>query len=119
MKLVRGSVFCFRNVILGFCTYPLPRIQAIVLRPGIRSPCESNFPRAPRIAGVRSRGQLAFVIVTPSVVSATKGVELMSLASMARVSRSVSSLMGMSKWNLDPSSADGVSIALMWHSTDP
>jgi hypothetical protein len=39
------------------------------------------------------------VIVTLSVVSATGGVELTSLASMARVSRSVNSLTGMSKWN--------------------
>ena len=61
----------------------------------------------PRIAGVRSRGQLVFVIVTPSVVSATGGVELTSLVSMARVSRSVSSLTGMSEWNPGPSFVTG------------
>ena len=54
------------------------------------------------------KGWLVFVIVTPSVVSATGGVELMSLASMARVLRSVSSLMGMSEWNLGPSFVTGL-----------
>ena len=49
----------------------------------------------PRIVGVWLRGQLVFVIVTLSVVSTTGGVELTSLASMARVMRLVSSLMGM------------------------
>ena len=43
----------------------------------------------------------------------------MTLASMARVLRSMSSLMGMFEWNLGPSSANGISIALMWHSTTP
>ena len=47
-------------------------------------------------------GRLVFVIIAPSVVSATGGVELTSLASMARVTCSVSLLMGMSKWNLGP-----------------
>ena len=42
-------------------------------------------------------GQLIFVIVASSAVFATGGVELTSLASMAHVTRSVSSLMGMSK----------------------
>ena len=37
----------------------------------------------------------------------------MTLASMARVSRSESSLTGMSEWNPSPSFADGVGIALM------
>jgi len=49
------------------------------------------------VAGVQSRGQLIFVIITPSAVSATRGVELTSPASMARVSRSVSSLTSMSE----------------------
>ena len=40
---------------------------------------------------------------TPSVVSATEGVELMSLASMARVSHSMSLLTSMFKWNPGPS----------------
>ena len=57
--------------------------------------------------------------VTPSVVSATGGVELTSLALTAQVTCSVSSLAGMSEWNPGPSFADGVSIALMWHSTAP
>ena len=71
------------------------------------------------VIGVWSRGQLVFVIVTPSMVSATRGVELTSLASMARVLRSVSSLTGMSEWNPGLSSADGIGIALMWHSIAP
>ena len=41
--------------------------------------------------------------VTPSLVSATGGAELTTLASMARVTRSVSLLTGMSKWNSGPS----------------
>ena len=41
----------------------------------------------------------------------------MTLASMARVLHSVSSLTGMFEWNLGLSSTDGVGIALMWHST--
>ena len=57
--------------------------------------------------------------VTPSTVFVTAGAELTTLASMARVSRSVRSLMGMFKWNLGPSFADGIGIALMWHSTAP
>ena len=40
----------------------------------------------------------------------------MTLASMARVSCSVSSLTGMSEWNPGSSFADGVNITLMWHS---
>ena len=57
--------------------------------------------------------------VTLSMVSTTGGVKLTTLASMARVSRSVSSLTGMSKWNPGPSFADEVGIALMWHSAAP
>ena len=57
--------------------------------------------------------------VTPSTVFSTRGAELMTLASMAQVSRSVSSLTGTSKWNLSPSFTNGVSIALLWHSTAP
>ena len=56
----------------------------------------------PRVAGVRSRGQPVFVIVTLSVVSATGGVKLTLLASMAQVLRSVSSLTSMFEWNLGP-----------------
>ena len=40
------------------------------------------------------------MIVAPSMVSTTEGVELTSLALMARVTRSVSSLMGMFEQNL-------------------
>ena len=57
--------------------------------------------------------------VTPSAVSTTRGVELTTLASMARVSCLASSLTSMSEWNLGLSFADGVDIALMWHSTAP
>ena len=55
--------------------------------------------------------------VTPSLVSTTGGAELTTLASTARVSRSMISLMGMFMWNPGPSFADRVSRALMWHST--
>ena len=51
--------------------------------------------------------QLVFVIISPFVVSATRGVELTSLALMAQVMRSVSSLMGMSEWNLGLLSVKG------------
>ena len=47
-------------------------------------------------------GQLVFVIVVPPTVFATRGVELTSLASMAQVTRSVSSLTGMFEWNPGP-----------------
>ena len=47
-------------------------------------------------------GWIIFVIVAPSAVFATGGVELTSLASMARVMFSVSSLTGMFEWNLGP-----------------
>ena len=57
--------------------------------------------------------------VTLSMVSTIGGAELTTLASMAQVSCSASSLTGMSEWNLGLSSADGVGIALMWHSTTP
>ena len=57
--------------------------------------------------------------VTPSMVSANGGVELTTLASMARVLRSASSLTGMSEWNLGPLFVGGVGIALMWHSIAP
>ena len=46
------------------------------------------------------KGRLIFVIVAPSTVSATGGVELTLLASMAQVMCSVSSLMGMFEQNL-------------------
>ena len=57
--------------------------------------------------------------VTPSMVSATRGVELTTLASMARVSRLVSLLTGMFEWNPGLLFTGGVGIALMWHSTAP
>ena len=44
-------------------------------------------------------GRLVFVIVTPFMVSAMGGAELMPLASMVQMSRSVSSLTGMFEWN--------------------
>ena len=50
--------------------------SAVVLQPHVRSPCESNFPRAPARSGVPIEGRLVFVIVAPSVVSAIGGVEL-------------------------------------------
>ena len=55
---------------------------------------------------MRSRGavegHLIFMIVVPSAVSTIGGVELTSLASMARVTHSVSSLSGMFEWNSGP-----------------
>ena len=74
-----------------------------------------SSPRAPW--GSVGVGRLS--CVTLSLVFATRGAELTTLASMARVWRLVSSLTGTSEWNLGPSSADGVGIALMWHSTAP
>ena len=52
-------------------------------------------------------GRLVFVTVAPSMVSATRGVELPLLALVARVTCSVSSLTGMSKQNLVPSLVTG------------
>ena len=46
-----------------------------------------------------------------------RGVSKVTL--MARVSHTVSSLTGMSEWNSGLSFADGVGIALVWHSTAP
>ena len=53
------------------------------------------------------KGRLVFVIIAPSVVSTTGGVELTSLALMAQVMRSVSLLTGMFKWNPVPSLVTG------------
>ena len=53
-------------------------------------------------------GQLGFVIIAPSIVSITEGVELTLLASMARVTRSVSLLSGMFEWNLGSSFVIGL-----------
>ena len=44
-------------------------------------------------------GWLVFVIVVPSMVLVSGGVELTSFAPMDLVTRSVSSLMGMFEWN--------------------
>jgi len=68
--------------------------------------------RAPEPLGV---GRVSRV--TPSLVSATRGAKLMTLASTARVSHSMSSLTGTFVWNPGPSFADGVGRALTWHST--
>ena len=57
----------------------------------------ASHPRAPMCSGGPIEGWLIFVIVTPSVVSTTEGVELTSLASVARVTCSVSSLTGTFK----------------------
>jgi len=58
-----------------------------------------------------------FSCVTPSSVFATGGVELTTLASMARVLRSMSSLTGTFVWNPGPSFADGIGRACWWHFT--
>ena len=55
MKLVRESIFCFRNVILSFCTYPslgsepssYDRAFGLLVSPTSLEP--------PHIAGFRSR----------------------------------------------------------------
>ena len=109
-KLVGETVSYFRNVILSFCMYPFPRIWAIVLWPRIRSPYESNFPWAPTHSRGVVEGRLVFVIVAPSVVSATGGAKLTSLASMARVTCSVSLLMGTFEWNSGPSFVTGSAV---------
>ena len=72
-------------------------------------------PRAPW--GSVGVGRVSCIIL--SMVFTTGGAELMTLVLMARVSCSVSSLTGMSEWNPGLSFADGVGIALMWHSTAP
>ena len=53
------------------------------------------------------KGRLIFVTVTPSMVSATRGVELTLLALVARMMCSVSSLTGMFERNLAPSLVTG------------
>ena len=53
----------------------------------------AQLSSSPACSGGSVKGRLVFVIVTPSVVSAIGGVELMLLTSMARVSCSVSLLM--------------------------
>ena len=47
------------HVTVGF------RRSVVVLRPCIRSPCESNFPRAPTHSRCLVKGRLVFVIVIP------------------------------------------------------
>jgi hypothetical protein len=59
----------------------------------------SNLPRAPTRSGDSIEGRLIFVIVAQSTVSTTGRVELTSLASIAQVTRSVSSLTGMFESN--------------------
>ena len=59
-------------------------------------------------------GWLIFVIVAPSTVSVIRGVELTSLASMARVMCSMSSVTGMFEWNLIPLLCDRVNKAPGW-----
>ena len=59
-------------------------------------------------SGGSVEGRLVFVIITPSEVSATGGVELTSLASMAQVMRLVSSLTSMLEWNPGPLVAMGL-----------
>ena len=100
LKLVGESVSCTR-------TYPLPRILAIIPRPYVRSPRKSHLPRAPMCGGDSVKGRLVFVIVAPSTVSATRGVELTLLDSMALVTHSVSSLTGMFEQNPVPSLVTG------------
>ena len=56
-----GSRSIFNSVYLLTCDGSCP----IVLRPRIRSPCESNFPRAPTCCRGPTEGWLAFVIVIP------------------------------------------------------
>ena len=62
-----------------------------------------SSPRAP----LGSVGVGRVLCFTPSMVSATGGVELMPLALMARVAGSVSSLTSMSEWNPGPSFITG------------
>ena len=46
--------------------------SAIVLRPCVRSPCESNFPRAPARSRGPIEGWLVFVIVFPQAFFSIK-----------------------------------------------
>jgi len=59
-------------------------------------------------SGDSIESRLVFVTIAPFVVSAIEGVELTSLASMARVTRLVSSLTGMFEWNPVPSLVTGL-----------
>ena len=65
------------------------------------------FHRSPMSSRGPVEGRLIFVVVAPSTISTTRGVELTSLASMAQVSSSVSSLTGMFEWNPGPSFVTG------------
>ena len=76
---------------------------------------DARQPRA--LWGSVGVGQIS--CVTPSAVSVIGGDELTTLALMARVSCSASSLTGMFEWNPGLSFDDRVSIALMWQSTTP
>ena len=57
------------------------------------------------------------MIIAPSTVSATGGVELMSLASMSDTLGELAN--GHVRVESRSVVCDGVSIALMWHSTAP
>ena len=92
-KTLGECVSCIR-------TYPPPRILAIILRPCVRSPCKSILPRAPTHGGDSVKGRLVFVTIAPSTVFSTGGVEVTSLASMARVTSLMSSLTVMFEQNL-------------------
>ena len=65
------------------------------------------------------QGSARFVTVAPSVVSATGGVEVTSLALTAQVTCLMRSLTGMFEWNLIPLLCDRVGKALGWHSVAP
>ena len=99
-KISRGGQRNLGECTSCVCTYPPPRFLAIILRPCVRSFCRSNLPQAPVHGGDSVKGWLVFVIVAPSMVSATGGVELMLLGLVARVTCSVSSLTGMFERNL-------------------
>ena len=72
---------------------------------------------------MRSRGpvedRLIFVIVAPSVVSATRGVELTPLVPMARVASFGELANGYVRVESRSVVRDGVDVAVMWHSTSP
>ena len=61
-----------------------------------------TFLEPPRIAGA-DQGLARLCVCHPVRGFHNRRVELTSLASMARVTRLVSSLMGMFEWNLGPS----------------
>jgi hypothetical protein len=89
------------------CVFSPSSIRREAASSTLRASLRTTVSRIPELGsvGLSPRAPLGSVgvgrvfCVTPSAVSTTRGVELTTLASMAQVSRSVSSLTGMFGWN--------------------